>query len=181
MAILYDDRLREWYDEWVTSDTEKCIEPSSVDLHLGSEIIDFELVEGAVDPFDHTSYPRNHYHDSNGYELESGQFALAHTEEIVGVPPHLVGHLHGKSSIGRLGLFIHNAGLIDPGFMGEITLELYNASPNPIRLYEDMEICQITLTELTGPAANPYGSRNGNKYEGQLGVTPSRYHQNQEP
>ena len=84
--------------------------------------------------------------------------------------------LEGKSSLGRLGLIIHStAGYIDPGWKGNLTLELSNISRLPITLYRGMKIGQISFLRLTTPAEHLYGSPElGSKYQGQRGPTPSR-------
>ena len=84
--------------------------------------------------------------------------------------------LEGKSSLGRLGLFIHStAGFVDPGWKGKLTLELSNLSRLPIALYRDMKIAQISFLELTTPAARPYGHPElGSRYQGQDAPTASR-------
>ena len=63
-----------------------------------------------------------------------GQFVLATTMEYFELPDNLTAFVEGRSSLGRMGLFIQNAGWVDPGFKGEITLELYNANRCAIEL-----------------------------------------------
>jgi len=78
--------------------------------------------------------------------------------------------VEGRSSIGRMGLFIQNAGWVDPGFEGMITLELYNANSLPIKLQAGRRIGQFVICEMTTPADEPY---NG-KYQGQNKTIGSR-------
>ena len=107
--------------------------------------------------------------------LEPGQFALVHTKERVYIGPTLVGRVEGKSSLGRLGLFVHiTAGYIDPGFDGNITLELFNASPYGLELVPGMPIAQISFHELKNPAQKLYSG----KYQHAEGPQASRYHLN---
>jgi dCTP deaminase len=81
----------------------------------------------------------------------------------------------GRSSIGRRGLFVENAGFIDPGFGGQITLELLNARPQPLVLRVGQKICQVKISQLGQPAERPYGSsKRRSKYQGQCGATSSR-------
>lgn len=94
---------------------------------------------------------------------------LATTIETIMLPPHLTAFVEGRSSIGRLlGLFIQNAGWVDPGFSGQITLELFNASRLPIELTVGRRICQIVIAEVNGQA-DPYKG----KYLEQKGATGS--------
>ncbi len=99
----------------------------------------------------------------------SGQFLVSKSY----IPTH-------NSSLGRLGLLIHStAGFIDPGFEGNVTLELSNVANLPITIYHGMKIGQISFMQMTEPTSTPYGSSAlGSKYRGQRGPTPSRYYEN---
>src|SRR3954454_14218778 len=112
--------------------------------------------------------------------LHPGEFVLGATLERLGLPDDLVARLDGKSSLGRLGLQVHStAGLADPGFEGQITLELSNVASLPITIYPGMRVAQLVFERLTTPADRPYGhGRLGSKYQGQTGPTPSEYHRN---
>ena len=110
------------------------------------------------------------------WTLEPGEFRLFHTFEKVTVPDYLVLDLKGKSSWGRLGLLIHlTAGLIDPGFSGQITLELKNAHhEEAITIPRYAAIGQLTVHRLSSPCLRPYGTPELNShYQGQTGTTPS--------
>jgi len=105
------------------------------------------------------------------YMLPPGGFVLARTAERFTLPADVVGLLNGRSSLGRLGLFVHvTAGLFDPGWSGVGTLELYNAAPNPIALHPGMRIAQLVFQRMDQPAAKPYAG----KYQGATGVQTSR-------
>lgn len=108
--------------------------------------------------------------------LQPGDFWLASTVETVRIPTDMVAQVNGKSSLARKGLVIHQtAGFIDPGFKGQVTLELSNASHRPIKLTTWMPICQLVFMQMTSPAQRPYGSAGlGSHYQGQRGPTPSR-------
>lgn len=108
------------------------------------------------------------------FVLQPGDFVLGSTVEHITLPDGLAARVEGKSSLGRLGLIIQTAGWIDPGFSGQITLELSNLSPMPILLWPDMPIGQLSVMQMTSPAAVPYGPGRGSKYQGQRGPTPSR-------
>jgi len=76
---------------------------------------------------------------------------------------------------GRGGVFLSNtAGLCDPGYRGQITLELSNLGRAPVALTPGMRISQLTFTELKNPAERPYGSSRGSKYQDQAGPQASR-------
>jgi len=159
----------------------QAVQPSSVDLHLDRRFRVFrnsrypfidvradqpeltELVEiGGDDPF----------------ILHPGEFVLGSTFERVQLPNDLVARLEGKSSLGRLGLLIHStAGYVDPGWEGNLTLELSNVANLPITLYDGMKIGQISFQRLSSPAEVSYGEASiGSKYRGQRDPTASLYH-----
>jgi dCTP deaminase len=118
--------------------------------------------------------------DDRRFILHPGEFVLGATLERVRLPDDLVARLDGKSSLGRLGLQVHStAGLADPGFDGQITLELSNVASLPIAIYPGMRIAQLVFERLTTPAERPYGHGTlGSKYQGQRGPTPSQYWRN---
>ena len=98
--------------------------------------------------------------------------------ENIEIPADLVARLEGKSSLGRIGLLIHStAGYVDPGWKGNLTLELSNVSNLPITLYYKMKIGQLSFLQLTTPATRLYGSSElGSKYQGQTLPTASKLH-----
>ena len=96
-------------------------------------------------------------------------FLLARTQEVVGLPPELFGKVDGRSSFGRTGVFIENAGVIDNGFKGSITLEVFNPHPYPVKLYAGTRCCQICLFEGKGSAEGGYQG----SYQGQIGTKGS--------
>lgn len=110
------------------------------------------------------------------FRLPSGQFALGTTLEYITLAPNIAASVQGRSSIGRRGLFIQNAGWIDPGFEGNITLELYNPNKLPIELRPGVRICQLLFEYTKTPAEHPYRG----KYSGQRGTTGSRSHEDKE-
>ena len=83
-----------------------------------------------------------------------------------------------NSSLGRLGLLIHStAGYVDPGWKGNLTLELSNVANLPIALYFGMKIGQISFFVMSSPVERPYGSKDlGSKYQGQSTPTASAFY-----
>lgn len=158
------------------------VQPASVDLRLGRNLRIFQRHRlQAIDvkqEMAHLTDPEE-IDEVNPFFLQPGEFALGVTVEEIGLPNDIVGRLDGKSSLGRLGLVVHStAGFVDPGWRGNLTLELSNLAPLPIALYYGMKISQISFMRLSSPAINPYGSKKlGSKYQGQTGPTPSRFFQ----
>ena len=83
-----------------------------------------------------------------------------------------------RARLGRLGLLIHStAGYVDPGWKGNLTLELSNVANLPIALYFGMKIGQICSSRCRAPVERPYGSPElGSKYQGQSEPTASAFH-----
>lgn len=155
------------------------VQPASVDVRLGRLFRVFENHRHSViDPSEHqpdlTRLAR--VDDDAPFVLHPGEFVLASTVESVTLPADVAARLEGKSSLGRLGLVTHStAGFIDPGFSGNVTLELSNAASLPILLRPGMRVGQLCLLWLTSRAERPYGSPGlGSRYQGQQGPTASR-------
>lgn len=160
---------------------EEMVQPSSVDLRCDSTFRVFEnhrypLIDPKAPQEDLTTAVEAG--ETQPFVLHPGEFVLGSTLEVVGLADDVVARLEGKSSLGRIGLLIHStAGFIDPGFRGQVTLELSNVANLPIAIYPGMKIGQISFYQLSTPAEHPYGSPGaGSKYQGQSGPTPSRIH-----
>ncbi len=102
-----------------------------------------------------------------GFVLEPNRLYLGRTVEYTETR-NLVPMLEGRSSVGRLGLFVHvTAGFGDVGFRGFWTLEMF--SVQPIRIYAGVQICQIYYHTLQGESES-YAS---GKYQDNRGIQPS--------
>ena len=148
--------------------TNEQIPPASVDIRLGTG---FGVVEdspsGIITMESEINYKTI---CTDTYLILPGQFVLATTMEYFELPDNLTAFVEGRSSLGRMGLFIQNAGWVDPGFKGEITLELFNANRFAIELKAGRRVGQLVFAEMDDRALNPY---NG-KYQGQSGATGSK-------
>src|SRR5271156_1205127 len=158
------------------------ISPELPPEQIGSCSVDFKL-GNEFNVFEHS---RNAYIDlreSKGIEglmqsvmvpagesfiLQPREFVLAITEETLELDDDVLGRLEGRSSLGRIGIIVHGtAGLFDPGWAGNATLELSNLGRMPVALYPGMRICSFTFEQLSSRVAVPYGKKAGNKYSGQ--------------
>ena len=139
------------------------VQPASIDLHLGSWVRWTDGVTAMIEP-------------PACLILKPGQFVLASTRELISIPSDLVGVVDGKSTNARRGLMIHvTAGYIDPGFEGDVTLELVNVGPDEVTIEAGMKIAQIRFHMLSSPCERPYGSPGlGSHYQGQRGPTNAR-------
>jgi dCTP deaminase len=158
-----------------------CLQPSSVDLHLDS---DFRVFRNNRYPYIDVRAPQPDLtelvsiEEDEPFILHPNEFVLGQTLEWVELPDDLVARLEGKSSLGRLGLLIHStAGYVDPGWKGNLTLELSNVANLPIALYRGMKIGQISFFKMSSAVERPYGSRElGSKYQGQSRPTESQFY-----
>ncbi|WP_084128110.1 dCTP deaminase [Demequina sp. NBRC 110055] len=158
------------------------IQPSSVDVRLDRYFRVFDNHKyAAIDPsVDQPELTRLVDITEGPFVLHPGEFVLGSTYESVTLPDDVAARLEGKSSLGRLGLLTHStAGFIDPGFEGNVTLELSNTATLPINLWPGMKIGQLCFFRLSSPAEHPYGSSTyGSRYRGQRGPTASKSFQN---
>lgn len=153
----------------------KDVQPASVDVRLGNSFRIFRNSKYAyIDPtIDQPELTEEIIVEEGGtFVLHPGQFVLGTTLERIAVPDDILGKLEGKSTLGRSGLMIHStAGYVDPGWDGEITLELSNVATLSIVLHPGMRIGQMSFERMTSAADRPYGSDGlGSHYQGQEGA-----------
>lgn len=144
------------------------IGPASIDLKLSPIFKVFHLEKHSLlDP--RKGLPKDFM---KTYKMKSGEqfilhpnnFILASTIEYIKVPDDISVRVEGKSSLARMGILVHTAGFIDPGFEGTITLEISNQSNMAVVLYPGMYICQIAVEQMSSPSENPYNKRKKSLY-----------------
>lgn len=152
------------------------IQPSSVDLRLGCQFVRF-WPGHVIDMRDRIV--RTHTHDvgfgpDSQFTLNPGELVLGSTIERIELGPRVCAKIEGKSSLGRMGLAVHvTAGFIDPGFRGQITLELFNIGPSAIVLRPGFAVCQVAFAQCLSRSRRPYGAHGlGSRYQDQVGATP---------
>ena len=148
--------------------TPEQIQPVSIDIRLGNTFSVVEDTSSGIIRLDQKIHYKTIHADT--YLLLPGQFVLATTMESIALPDDLTAFVEGRSSLGRMGLFIQNAGWVDPGFQGEITLELFNANRCAIELRAGRRVGQLVFAKMDMSALHPYAG----KYQGQTGATGSR-------
>ena len=159
------------------------LQPASFDLRLSSKFRVFKSAATPyIDPTDPTTFQEMTEltdttdkdqpllpHMKGGprpFVIHPGEFVLGMTKEYIELPNDLTARVEGRSSLGRLGIIIHStAGYIDPGFTGNITLEITNIGSVPVLLHPEMRICQLAFETMTSPAERDY-SQKGGKYVG---------------
>jgi len=146
---------------------ENAIQPASIDCRISNS---FATIMPPPDGIICMDKPvQYNVIEADTYVLQPGSFVLATTMEYLHIPDNIASFVDGRSSIGRIGLFIENAGWIAPGFEGEITLELFNATLYPIRLVAGHRVGQFVFATTDEMVKSVYRG----KYQGQRGVTGS--------
>ncbi len=144
--------------------SEKQLNPNSYNLKLHNELLVYD--EEILD-MKKQNKVKKIVIPEEGLLLEPGKLYLGRTEEYTATDKY-VPMLEGRSSVGRLGLFIHvTAGFGDVGFKGYWTLEIFCVQP--IRIYPKVEICQIYYHSVEGD----YDQYRSGKYQNNEGVQPS--------
>ena len=142
----------------------RLLNPNSYNLRLHNELLVYEKEELDMkkpNPVRQIEIPED------GLLLETNKLYLGRTVEFTKTN-NLVPMLEGRSSIGRLGLFIHvTAGFGDVGFAGFWTLEIFCVQP--IRIYPGVEICQIYYHAIEGD----FDEYQSGKYQNNTGIQPS--------
>jgi dCTP deaminase len=140
------------------------LNPNSYNLALHDELMVYE--ESILD-MRKANRVRRLRIPSEGLVLQPGQLYLGRTAERTETH-NLVPMIEGRSSIGRLGLFVHvTAGFGDVGFCGYWTLEMF--AVQPVRIYAGVAICQIFYHDLRGT----FEEYQSDKYQNNTDIQPS--------
>lgn len=143
---------------------DKYLNPNSYNLRLHNELL---IYEDEILDMKKINTTRSLNIPEEGLLLEPGKLYLGRTLEYTKTEKY-VPMLEGRSSIGRLGLFIHvTAGFGDVGFSGFWTLEIHCIQP--VRIYAGVEICQIYYHSIEGE----YEKYCSGKYQNNTGIQPS--------
>lgn len=168
--ILGDSKIKKLIGEHIPEDSVSYINPASLNVRIGTSfLIPRRKWFGGVKLGEPVCYKRVVLKEGETFKLRPGQFALATTMERIDIPPTLAAFVQGRSSIGRAGLTVQNAGYIDPGFYGHITLELKNETRNTIIITPGYPVAQIVFEDADS-VETPYCG----KYNGQVEATGSR-------
>ena len=143
---------------------EKLLNPNSYNLRLHSDLL---VYEDEILDMKKENKTRKIVIPDEGFVLEPGKLYLGRTVEYTKTDKY-VPMLEGRSSIDRLGLFVHvTAGFGDVGFSGYWTLEIFCI--HPIKVYPNVPICQIYYHSIEGD----YEKYASGKYQNNTGVQPS--------
>lgn len=127
--------------------------------------------EVKIDPFDDSNLQPAGYdlRAAQDVVMESGEQRLLATGETVELSSSVLGVLHLKSSLAREGLFASLA-LVDPGFQGQLTVSLFNAGKDTLKIESGEPFLQLTLIQLSSSPERSYSG----KYQGSVGVVESK-------
>lgn len=175
MSVLSDRSIRACLDSLsdprlrIEPLADGAIQPASVDIRLGHRL---QVRERGpiVDPMAGAGPAWREVECKNGgWLLSPDHLYLGVLLEFVQVPNDLLCLLHGRSTLAREGITIHQqAGLLDPGYQGHATAEI--TVTHLTRLRPEMPIGQLTFHRLTTPAEAPYVGR----YQGDTEPVPAR-------
>lgn len=104
--------------------------------------------------------------------IPPNSFILGHTIETFCMPQDVMALCIGKSTYARCGIIV-NVTPLEPGWEGQVTLEIHNTTPLPAKVYAHEGICQFLFIRSALPCDISYDQRNG-KYMHQVGVVPPR-------
>ncbi|MEM0480914.1 MAG: dCTP deaminase [Candidatus Aenigmatarchaeota archaeon] len=167
--ILSDVEIREYLKKGLLLKNykEENITSCSVDLTLSNEIAIYEDI--GIPYIDVKNSPKiKTLKIENEFYLQPKSFVLATTEEYITLPDNIAGIVDGKSSLARRGLLVHvSSSLVDPGFEGNLVLEMFNVNNVPIKIYKGMKIAKIFFIKLSSPTSIPYNKREDAKFKHQ--------------
>lgn len=171
--MIYNDlRIKELIaSKRIQGADEKQVNPASINIRLGYSFLRPKKPH-SVSLGKEVEYDVEYLYGNECTYIMPGEFILATTIEKFSIPNDAAAFVQGRSSIGRIGLMVQNAGFVDPGFKGHITLELKNDSPNAIKLIPGYPVGQMVFFSCDS-VEKPYCG----KYQGQTEATGSRMEQ----
>ncbi|ALD15072.1 deoxycytidine triphosphate deaminase [Buchnera aphidicola (Aphis glycines)] len=190
---LCDQDIEEWLAQKKLIITpypkKKLINGITVDIHLGNKFrifydhtiscIDLSSSKDKISKnLKKIMSDEKSFSKKNPFFLKPKSLVLFSTLEIITMPDNLVGWLDGRSSLARLGLMIHvTSHRIDPGWNGNIVLEVFNAGNLTLVLTPKIKIAALSFELLSKPVSRSYNARFESKYKIQTGVVPSRIYE----
>ena len=171
IGTLPDWAIREYIKKGIIKidplpeDWESSVDEVTIDFHLGNKLKVF--TRGGLDTID-TRFTSQEEMEAmmQMFELKPGQpfiltendFVIASTKERLTIPTDIIGHLHGKSSLARLGIVVHStAARFDPGWDGHPVLEFGTfLKGKKIVIYEGAPICAFSFEKMAGKVSRSY-------------------------
>ena len=161
--VLNDQQIKD--SKIISPFNDELLQSHSYDCTLGNKILVQTTIKNNWQEFNF-----NEAHQT--FILYPGEFILASTNQYLTLPKDIIGFVQGKSSRGRDGIQIECAGLVDPLFEGEITLEIFNLSRWTFNLTPAMTIAQLWFSNTNAAELKPYNKFG--RYNKQTGPQKSR-------
>lgn len=164
--------LEKWPELDLVCDNSDCatecrdnVQPSSIDMCLSNVFWEptkrkpIDLRKSALLELAPRRYWKKRVLRKNEHiTLKPGKLLLGRLAAKLTIPRDCAGKIEGRSSFARMGLGVHCTGdYINPGYRGHMPLELFNFSPNPIKVFPFLPICQLKLVRLSGKPNRVYG------------------------
>ena len=190
--LSYDGLLAAITDEALPPELRMRVEPwdpqrlksASIELHIGATIARWRHgphMVASVGPRALADISERDFDITRGlaygdrFALAPGEAMLLAVDCWVALGAQLLGKVEGKSSVGRAAQLLNAAGVVEPGFVGVLTLEPMNLSPLPIVYEVGQPVAQLLVSVLDRPTSRPYGHPEMlSRYQGQHEVTPPR-------
>ena len=189
-SVLSDKTIVKYYKKGLLIESpllnSSQIQPNSVDLTLGEsfkKILSNDIMSDSyvgqlftrdqiafINPSKPIKYESG---ESKEFIIQPGEFLLLASCEVLNIPNGIISFVQGRSSIARIGIQTEQAGLIDSGFRGTITFEVYNETNYPIKLYSGMRIAQVYFFK-SQYSNKVYGIEKRSKYFNQMDATGSK-------
>lgn len=138
----------------------KHLGPASYDLALGDEFRIFKDIHLTKEISEETDYTKTtQLVKKKELVIMPGEAVLGITKERITLAPDICGWLEGRSRFARMGLMVHiSASFMQPGIDNKQVLEMFNASPMPLKIKAGTRVCQFIFDRCEGQA----------KYQGQF-------------
>jgi dCTP deaminase len=157
--ILSDQALHELLPHLIRNPKYEFINPASVDIRVGSQLVEEVAPYGSTEAkwkISDLTYTK----ETTPYKLEPGRFVLAATYEYIMVPNGYAVELRLKSSRAREGYNHSLAFWVDPGWQGILTMEIQNITRwHTLPLWYGMRFAQLIVHKLDSPAVFPYDGK----------------------
>ncbi len=140
------------------------IQPASVDLRIAGEML--RIKPGAAGEIAFEKEQEYERREADEITIPPRTHVLVRTLEHIELPNDVGGMTKLRSSLSRVGLVMNNAGWVDPGFKGTLTLSVFNSNGCPLRIAKGARFVQLVLMRLEGESAGYAG-----RYKGQKQVT----------
>ena len=148
MAFWSSQRLETHLNILVGHENRGAVDCNAITMRVGREIYITPGLE-QVAPGSHTKQILPH---DGPIAIPPGQFAFLQTEEIVTIPPEVMGFISIKATFKSKGLVNVSGFHVDPGWSGSLIFAVFNAGPATIHLQRGMDLFLLWIADLDEPS-----------------------------